>query len=331
MEERPHSREPAPTNVGEIELDAGYRLITEEAGVVPRETLASLDVVGPDAVEFLQGQLTNDLERLEPGSAMYAALLDRKAHIVADCRVLMIDPEQIMLVAEASAIEALASHLETYRIGRKVEVQDRAGERSVISVIGPATRAFLDAPPAGREDRHLETMLGGVGCRVLGTPNGVDLIHLTDDAEPLRTALVEKGLTEVPEAAAEILRVESGRPRFGLELDRSVMPAEGGIVERAVDFEKGCYLGQEPVARLHYKGRPNRLLRGLKLSRPARFGEVINGSGRELGTITTACVSPAVGPIALALVRREAEPGATVAVGDDGASAEVVELPLRTR
>jgi folate-binding protein YgfZ len=236
-----------------------------------------------------------------------------------------------MLVAEAGAIEALASHLENYRIGRKVEVRDRAGERSFISVIGPATRAFLDAPPAGREDRHLETMLGGVGCRVLGTPNGVDLIYLTDDAEPLRTALAEKGLTEVPEAAAEILRVESGRPRFGLELDRSVMPAEGGIVERAVDFEKGCYLGQEPVARLHYKGRPNRLLRGLKLSRPAQLGEVINGSGRELGTITTACVSPAVGPIALALVRREAEPGATVAVGDDGASAEVVELPLRTR
>lgn len=331
MEEKSEQRESVTASVDEIELDAGYRLITEEAGVVHRDTLASLDVMGPDAVEFLQGQLTNDLGRLEPGGAMYAALLDRKAHIVADCRVLMVSPEEIMLVAEADATEALASHLETYRIGRKVEVRDRAGERTVISVIGPATRSFLDAAPAGREDRHLETLLGGIGCRALGTPDGVDLICARDHAESLRTALTGMGLTEVPETVAEILRVESGRPRFGFELDRSVMPAEGGIVERAVDFEKGCYLGQEPVARLYYKGRPNRLLRGLKLSRPAQFGEAINGSGRELGRIATACVSPAIGPVALALVRREAEPGATVKIGDDGASAEVVELPLRAR
>lgn len=330
MEGRPHPQEATSTGFDEIELDAGYRLLTEEAGVVPRETLESLDVTGVDAIEFLQGQLTNDLEQLEPSSAVYAALLDRKAHLVADCRVLLIDSGQITLVAEATAIEALASHLETYRIGRQVEVRNRTGERCVISVIGAATRSFLDTPSVGREDRHLEMTLGGIVCRALGTLDGVDLICSADQAEPLRTALREKGLTEVPEDAAEILRVESGRPRFGFELDRSVMPAEGGIVERAVDFEKGCYLGQEPVARLHYKGRPNRLLRGLRLTRPSHSGEVINGNGRELGRIATACVSPALGPIALALVRREAEPGAAVSIGDDGASAEVVELPLRT-
>ena len=88
------------------------------------------------------------------------------------------------------------------------------------------------------------------------------------------------------------------------------MPAEAGIVERAVDFEKGCYIGQEPVARLHYRGKPNRTLRGLRLSAPAAHGDALCLGDREVGTIGTACLSPALGPIALAIVRREAEPGA---------------------
>lgn len=315
----------------EVELDAGYRLLSEEAGCLPRDTLATVEITGPDSIEFLQGQLTNDLAGLERGECLYAALLDRKAHIVADCRVLMIKPEHLLLVAEVPAAQALARHLETYRIGRNVEVSDRSADDAVISVIGPATRSFLEAPSVGREDSHIGISVEGIDCTALGTPEGADLICPSGDKARLLSALKTKGLVEVPEAAAEILRVEAGRPRFGLELDQSVMPAEVGIVERAISFEKGCYLGQEPVARLHYKGRPNRLLRGLKLSSPAERGDVISGQGRELGKISTACVSPALGPIALAVIRREAEPGAAVVLGDDGVSAEVVELPMRKK
>jgi folate-binding protein YgfZ len=106
------------------------------------------------------------------------------------------------------------------------------------------------------------------------------------------------------------------------------MPAEAGIVDSAVSFSKGCYIGQEPVARLHYKGRPNRTLRGLRLSDPARSGDVLRLGEKQLGVVGTACLSPALGPIALAVVRREAEPGATIDVGEEGATAEVVELPF---
>jgi len=106
------------------------------------------------------------------------------------------------------------------------------------------------------------------------------------------------------------------------------MPAEVGIVERAVDFEKGCYIGQEPVARLHYRGKPNRRLCGLRLSAPAQPGATLQLEDREVGSVGTACVSPALGPIALAVVRREAEPGDTVRVGDGTETAEVVELPF---
>jgi folate-binding Fe-S cluster repair protein YgfZ len=106
------------------------------------------------------------------------------------------------------------------------------------------------------------------------------------------------------------------------------MPAEAAITDRAVDFEKGCYIGQEPVARLHYRGKPNRRLRGLRLSAPVGRGEPLRLGDREVGTIGTACLSPALGPIALAVIRREASEGDELAVGDDGVTAEVIELPF---
>jgi folate-binding Fe-S cluster repair protein YgfZ len=106
------------------------------------------------------------------------------------------------------------------------------------------------------------------------------------------------------------------------------MPAEADLTERAVDFEKGCYIGQEPVARLHYRGKPNRTLRGLRLSAPAEHGAPLLLGDKEVGTIGTAGLSPAFGPIALAIVRREAAEGDRLAVGDDGTTAEVVGLPF---
>jgi folate-binding Fe-S cluster repair protein YgfZ len=104
------------------------------------------------------------------------------------------------------------------------------------------------------------------------------------------------------------------------------MPQEAGINERAVSFTKGCYVGQETVARLHYRGKPNRHLRGLRLSEPAERGADIVLGEKTVGRLASTCVSPRLGPIALALLRREAEPGATVQVG--GAPAEVVGLPF---
>jgi folate-binding Fe-S cluster repair protein YgfZ len=106
------------------------------------------------------------------------------------------------------------------------------------------------------------------------------------------------------------------------------MPAEAGIVEDAVDFEKGCYIGQEPVARLHYRGKPNRRLRGLVLSAPVEAGSRLLLGEKEVGSVGSACVSPTRGPIALAIVRHEAEPGAELTVGEDEVTAQVVDLPF---
>ncbi len=107
----------------------------------------------------------------------------------------------------------------------------------------------------------------------------------------------------------------------------ATIPEEAGINERAISFTKGCYIGQETVARLHYRGKPNRRLRGLRLAAPARAGDPVQLAERQLGSVGTAVLSPVHGPIALAILRREGEAGATVAVGD-GIEAEVVELPF---
>ena len=141
-------------------------------------------------------------------------------------------------------------------------------------------------------------------------------------------ALSEAGAVEVSPEAVEIVRVESGVPRFGVEMDTATMPAEAAIVDDAVSFTKGCYIGQETVARLHYKGKPNRHLRGLRLSGAAAPGASLRLGEKEVGTLGGSVVSPALGPIGLAIVRREAEPGARLLVGEDGVTAEVVALPF---
>jgi folate-binding protein YgfZ len=311
-----------------VELDGQYRALRDLAGLVDRSERAKLVVTGSESVDYLQGQISNDVEAVAVGGGCYAALLDRKGHMRADLRVLRVADDELWLDTEAIAGSAVQRHLEMYKIGRDVEIADEAADLAIVSVIGPAAAELTGAGPLTPEYAHREIAIEGARARVVATDVGIDLIIAATDAEPVRRALVEAGAVEVSEAAAEILRVESGRPRFGAEMSEATIPAEAGIDERAVSFTKGCYIGQETVARLHYKGKPNRHLRGLRLDAPASSGEAIGLGDREVGKVGTACVSPALGPIALAIVRREAEPGARVTVGGSGAEAEVVELPF---
>jgi len=310
-----------------VELDGQYRVLREEAGMLDRSERGKLVVRGHDAIEYLQGQLTNDLDAISPGGGCYSALLDRKGHMRADMRVLLLDEDMVWLDAEAIATEPLRRHLETYKIGREVEIDDETN-RALVSMIGPAAAELTGAGPLSPEHAHRALEIGGARGRAVATDVGIDLIVSRQDADAVRAALADAGAVEVSEAAAEIVRVESGRPRFGAEMTDATIPAEAGIDERAVSFTKGCYIGQETVSRLHYKGKPNRHLRGLRLERPAEPGEPIRLGERELGSVGTACVSPAHGPIALAIVRREAAPGDRVSVGDDTSPAEIVRLPF---
>jgi folate-binding protein YgfZ len=310
-----------------IDLDGQYRALREGAGVVDRSRRGKLVVRGAEALDYLQGQLTNDVEALEPGEGCYAALLDRKGHMRADLRLLRLGPEEAWLDAEEIGTEPLRRHLEMYKVGREVEIAEVTHDHAILSVIGPAAGEAAATGAGGAEHSHRETSLDGAACRAAITDLGIDLICAAADADTVRDALEREGAIAVSEQAAEILRVESGRPRFGAEMSEKTIPEEAGINERAVNFTKGCYIGQETVARLHYKGKPNRGLRGLRLDALATSGDPIRLGEREVGQVGTACVSPALGPIALAVVRREAEPGERVAIGEDN-GAEIVELPF---
>jgi folate-binding protein YgfZ len=309
-----------------VELDAQYRQLREECGLLVRER-GGIAVIGPDGAEYLQGQLTNDVESLEVGDGQYAALLDRKGHMQTDMRVLRPAAEEILLDFEPAAHDAALRHLTMYSVGRDVQVLDATEERAIVSLIGPRAAEIAGTPPLP-EFANEKASVAGIEVLAVGTRDGVDLFLPAAERDRLVAALTEAGAVEVSPEAVEILRVESGVPRFGAEMDTATMPAEAAIVEDAVSFTKGCYIGQETVARLHYKGKPNRHLRGLRLSGVAAPGAALRLGEKEVGTLGGAVVSPALGPIGLAIVRREAEPGTELAVGEDGVTAEVVALPF---
>jgi len=315
------------TELALIELDAQYRQLREECGLLDRSGRGVILVSGPDGAEYLQGQLTNDVEALEPGDGQYAALLDRKGHMQGDMRVLRPADEEIWIDTEPEALAAVSRHLAMYSIGREVKVADVSGERAILSLIGP--RSVEIAGTAALPEHSCEkTSIAGTECLAAGTRDGIDLILASAEAARLRAALLEAGAVLVTPEAAEILRIEAGVPRFGAEMGTATMPAEAGIVETAVSFTKGCYIGQETVARLHYKGKPNRHLRGLRLSAAVEPGTSLRLGEKEVGRVGGVAVSPTLGSVGLAILRREAEPGAELAVGEDGVTARVVDLPF---
>jgi tRNA-modifying protein YgfZ len=289
-----------------------YELVTESAGLVDRSDLAKFLVRGGEAADFLQGQVSNDVEALEPGTGCYATVLSHKGKLRTDLRVLR-GEDWFWLDTEAIGHAVIEHLLRTYSLGRDVQYEDVTQSRALLSVVGPAARERLD--PAVPDDEH--SFISGEHGLYVSTLLGVDVI-----CEP-GTSL---GVESVSEEAAECVRIEAGRPRLGFDMDSQTMPQEAGINDRAVSFTKGCYVGQETVARLHYRGKPNRYLRGLRLSEPAERGSEIVLGEKTVGRLGSTCVSPRLGPIGLALVRREAQPGDGVEIGD--ASAEVVDLPF---
>jgi folate-binding protein YgfZ len=295
-----------------------YELVTESAGLVDRSERAMFVVRGGEAADFLQGQVSNDVEGLAPGQGCYATVLNHKGKLRTDLRVLR-GADFHWLDTEAIGHAVLRHMLSTYTLGRDVQWEDVGETHSILSLVGPGAERLVDPAPPAAEHSFVDT---GAGLWVR-TDLGIDLLCSDARAEQLRSELE---VEEVSEEVAECLRIESGRPRLGYDMDAETIPQEAGINERAVNFEKGCYVGQETVARLHYKGKPNRHLRGLLLSEPAERRTDILLGDKVVGRVGSTCVSPRLGPIALALVRREAAPGDTVLV--DGAEARVAELPF---
>lgn len=268
---------------------------------------------GPDAVSYLQGVLSQDVEGMAPGEAARSFLLAPRGKLEALLWVLRAGDadNRVGIAAEASQMEQVRISLARWRL--RVEVELEPDPREVFDVWGPAG---LDTADGWREENGVLT------AELRSTPVRRCLTAGLDRAD-----LEERGLRPLGRLAAEAVRIEAGEPRMGVDVDSKTIPQETGLVPEAVSFTKGCFLGQELVARIDSRGRVNRNLRGVRMldgAAPPAGAQVIH-DGKTVGTLTSAA-----GGLALALIRREAPPGAQVMVSwDDGEARAVIEqLPM---
>ncbi|HEX3687751.1 MAG TPA: hypothetical protein VHU60_09205 [Gaiellaceae bacterium] len=242
-------------------------------GTVYRLDRGYVQVSGPEAGEFLERMVSNEVVSLEPGEARPALLLTPKSRIVAPLLVVREGPESFLLLTEAALDEIVASTLLRARFAAKCEIEPR--------------------PYSG----YLQL---GAGKGIRNDDYGVEA-HESWAEE-------ERDAAE-PDEQLERLRIEAGTPVWGRELDETILPAEAGLDETHVSFTKGCYPGQEPIARLHYRGRPNRRLRVLEVAH-ARPGAEIVHEGKSVGRVTSAVAGRALG-----YVRREVPDDAVLQIG----------------
>lgn len=298
-----------------------------------------LEVTGADRTRWLDGMISNEVASIAPGGGRYALLLDPKGRILADLHVL-VRPEAFWLELAAHAAEPTRERLERFVIADDVEIANRSGEWARLALEGPAAPAVVDraagAPLGLAPDGSSDAAIGDVSVvaaafALAGGP-GIQLFVPVGGEDAVASALARAGaplsLVVADAAALEVLRIEAGVPRLGAELDADVFPAEARL-ERAISFTKGCYTGQEIVARIRTRASVQHFLVGLSLEGAAEVGAgaEIAAEGRPIGEVTSACRSPVAGSIALGYVRRShAEPDTRVTVG--GHPARVTALPF---
>jgi folate-binding protein YgfZ len=244
------------------------------AARVGRRARDYVGVTGPDAESYLQAMVSNDVEALDVGDACEALLLTPKARVIAPLVVVRRGVDDFLLMTEEGLGERVRSTLLRSRFAMKCEIESEVHSSSV--VVG------REAPPGAMSTADY----------------GVAAYEVIDDEPP--------AWKEIGEDELEVLRIRAGTPRFGREIDDRVLPAEAGLEERAIDFEKGCYPGQEPIARQHYRGRVNRTLRVLELDGSERpeYDAELTFAGKVVGRVTSAA-SDGDGVTALAYVRVE--------------------------
>src|SRR5205809_3910355 len=202
-------------------MDA-YSAMTEGFALVDRSESGKLALTGPEAKAFLNGQVTNDVEALEPGGGCYAALLTHKGKMLADLRVLWTGDE-LLLDTERIALQHLFDAIRRFKVGYAVELHKRTLERGLLSLIGPQAAAVAGVPdPPEAEHTHRAAQVAGVPVVAIRTDAGLDLLCDSARTADLLAALVAAGATAVSEGAAEVVRVERGVPRYGVDLDDTV-------------------------------------------------------------------------------------------------------------
>jgi folate-binding protein YgfZ len=314
-------------------VSSEYAAARESAGVVDLADRAVLDVAGPQRQRFLHNVLSNDLLDRKPGQGCLAALMDVKGHLIALMRALVMK-EEVRLELPAERLPVVEAALQHYRVAAPVRFAARPS--AVMGLLGPQARDCLHRAGATLPDlapeAHVMLALGGHDVdlvRAGDLPRGGIVLHApAEAAAAVWSALVAAGARPIGRRALDALRVEAGRPWYGYDVSEQNLLHETGLLREYHSSGKGCYIGQEVVARLEARGgNVNKALRGLRLTAAASAPSAVTAADREVGRVTTAAWSPRLGPVALAYVHRSHfDPGTPVVV--EGHPATVAALPF---
>jgi folate-binding protein YgfZ len=327
-----------------------YAALRESAGVLDLSFRGRICLTGADRVRFLNGQVTNNVKDLGAGKGCYAALVTAKGKLQSDLNVFRL-PDELLLDFEPGLAAVVAERLEKFIIADDVQVVDAALYYGLLSVQGPKAAAVVlslglaaDVPGQPLSFATIrDATLGEI--YLMNQPrlgsNGFDLFVPTAALgavmDKLIASAVQIGGRTCGWRASEMVRIEAGIPRYGADMDESNLAPEAGIGDRAISYSKGCYIGQEVIARIRTYGQVAKALRGLRLAddlkSPPVKGDKLYHGGREAGYLTSFTSSPALkANIALGYVRKEANEIGTVltlrtADGDSGA--KIVALPFQ--
>lgn len=291
------------------EVSRSYRALTENAAVLDFSTRGRLCLTGADRQRFLHGQVTNNVSSLTVGEGCYAALANAKGKMTSDLNIYVLQDE-ILLDFEPGLNPKVSERLEKFVIADDVQILDAGPSFGMASVIGPKAVSICQSfgwPVANDPFR----IILHEGCYLAATPrgslSGVDIFYPNGDPSKLKT-LRDAGIDKIDLEAFETARIENGIPRFGVDMDENTLAPEA-LGENAISYAKGCYIGQEVIARIRTYGQVAKALRSLRFEPGvglAKAGDKVLKDGKEVGWITSCVFSPKFQrPVALGYVRKE--------------------------
>ena len=317
-----------PSHYGDFEKE--YWHIRKDACVRDVSHFGKVRVTGRDRFRFLNGMLTNEIKTLEAGKGTFALFLDVKGHIQCDMKVYAF-PDHLLLVLQHYLVDKLMAGLDRYIMSEDVKMQDVSSEFAMVQILGPGAGSFLSTKGLGSLPEtfysHRTIDIVGSDANLIRLPSGFALLAPAADG-PEILSFAEGPL--IGARAFEVFRIESGLPLMHRDMDESNFPQECGLTG-ALDFQKGCYLGQETMARIDAQGHVNRHLMGFALSSPLSAGEKVFRDSKEVGRITSSTHSLLLQhPFGIGYIRREfARDGEKVEVGANNTTAIIRQVPLK--
>ena len=313
-----------------------YQAVHEQVGWLRLDSRTLLEVGGADRATFLHNLCTNDVKKLQPGQGCEAFITNVQGRILGHAMIFR-ESDSIVMETASGQAEILLGHFDRYLIREDVVLNDRTAQWRQLLLVGPHARGLLQGlgvDSAWQMMEHRELTWAGTTVRIRRVPLlAVDsfLVQFNGtDVEAVVQSLLEHGAQEFAEAVFEICRIESGFPLYGQDITSTNLPQEVGRDEQAISFTKGCYLGQETVARIDAMGHVNRHFVGLQFAEDADpvIGTELQHQDKVVGRVTSVCASPQLGtPLGLGCVRREAAtPGCEL--DSVAGAAKVVQLPV---